>query len=128
MKPAPTDIDPLLDRWRNLLRLTGLTRAQIQTVYGCRTAAAAASRKALALPLPLLVPLVLIHLRANVTTRKPAELFHTSQSTVDRVMDHLVPVLAYPAMPPPRPRHRPQPPHHGGLSHINTHTRLRVNP
>jgi len=45
-------------------------------------------------PLPVRVLLVLIHLRTDLTTRALAALFHTSQSTVDRVIHHLVPVLA----------------------------------
>ena len=46
------------------------------------------------MPLPVRVLLVLIHPRNNLTTRAPAALFHTNQSTVDRVIHHLVPVLA----------------------------------
>jgi hypothetical protein len=38
--------------------------------------------------------LVLIHVRTNLTTRALAALFHTSQSTVDRIIHHLVPILA----------------------------------
>ncbi|PBA68883.1 hypothetical protein CKJ76_26050 [Mycobacterium avium] len=34
------------------------------------------------------------HLRTNLTTRALAALFHTSQSTVDRIFHHLIPVLA----------------------------------
>lgn len=46
------------------------------------------------MPLAIRVLLVLIHLRTNVTTRALAALFTTSQSTVDRVLHHLVPVSA----------------------------------
>jgi hypothetical protein len=46
-----------------------------------------------ALPLPVRVVLVLIHLRTNLTTRALAAVFHTNQSTVDRIVHHLVPVL-----------------------------------
>jgi hypothetical protein len=46
------------------------------------------------LPLAVRVLLVLIHLRANLTTRALAALFHISQSAVDRIIHHLVPVLA----------------------------------
>jgi DDE superfamily endonuclease/Helix-turn-helix of DDE superfamily endonuclease len=46
------------------------------------------------LPLTARVLLVLIHLRTNLTTRALAALFHTSQSTVDRIIHHLAPVLA----------------------------------
>jgi hypothetical protein len=45
------------------------------------------------------VLLVLIHLRTNLTTRALAALFHTSQSTVHRIIGHLVPVLAQPLQP-----------------------------
>jgi hypothetical protein len=40
------------------------------------------------------VLLVLIHLRTHLTTRALAAPFHTSHSTVDRIIHHLVPVLA----------------------------------
>lgn len=46
------------------------------------------------LPLPVRLLLVLIHPRINLTTRALAALFATSQSTVDRVLHHLVPILA----------------------------------
>jgi hypothetical protein len=46
------------------------------------------------LPLPVRVLVVLVHRRANPTTRALAALFGTSQSTVDRIVHHLVPVLA----------------------------------
>ena len=44
---------------------------------------------------------MLIHLRTNLTTRALAALFHTSQSTVDRIIHHLVPVLAKALRPAP---------------------------
>jgi hypothetical protein len=47
------------------------------------------------------VLLVLIHLRTNLTTRALAALFHTSQSAVDRIIHHLVPVLARALRPAP---------------------------
>ena len=46
------------------------------------------------MPLPVRLLLVLIHLRTNLTTRALAALFGTSQSTADRIIHHLVPVLA----------------------------------
>ena len=46
------------------------------------------------LPLPVRLLLVLTHLPTNLTTRAPAALFATSQSTLDPIIDHLVPVLA----------------------------------
>jgi hypothetical protein len=45
--------------------------------------------------------LALTHLRTNLTTRGLAALFGTSQSTVDRVIHHLVPVLAQALQPVP---------------------------
>ncbi|MDM3929832.1 transposase family protein [Mycobacterium intracellulare] len=96
MQPHSTDTDPLPHRWRNLLPLTGLTRAQVQAV--CTTITDQRlpphSGRPWGLPLAARVLLVLIHLRTNLTTRALAALFHTSQSTVDRVIHHLVPVLA----------------------------------
>jgi hypothetical protein len=46
------------------------------------------------LPLPVRLLLVLTHLPTNPTTRALAALLNTSQSTVDRITHHLVPVLA----------------------------------
>ena len=40
------------------------------------------------------VLLVLVDLRTNLTTRALAALFATSQSTLDRIIHHLIPVLA----------------------------------
>jgi Helix-turn-helix of DDE superfamily endonuclease len=94
MKPSPTD-NPLPHRWRNLLALTGLTQSQVHIV--CTLAQqrlSTAPGRPWALPVAVRVLLVLIHLRTNLTTRALAALFGTSQSTVDRVIHHLVPVLA----------------------------------
>jgi Helix-turn-helix of DDE superfamily endonuclease len=51
--------------------------------------------------------LVLVRLRTNLTTRALAALFHTSQSTVDRIIHHLVPVLARSLRPNPDQHRRP---------------------
>jgi hypothetical protein len=53
------------------------------------------------MPLPVRVLLVLIHLRTNPTTRALAALFGTRQSAVDRIIHHLVPVLARALRPTP---------------------------
>ena len=95
MKPAPADIDPLPHRWQNLLPLTGLKTGQVLTV--CLLAhhrAPPRPGRPWGLPLPVRVLLVLIHLRTNLTTRALAALFGTSQSAVDRIIHHLIPVLA----------------------------------
>lgn len=95
MQPQTTDIDPLPHRWRNLLPLTGLTSGQVRTVCAlARQQLPPTAGRPWLLPLPVRVLLVLIHLRTNLTTRALAALFHTSQSTVDRIIHHLVPVLA----------------------------------
>jgi hypothetical protein len=47
------------------------------------------------------VLLVLIHMRTNLTTRALAALFDTSQSSVDRTIRYLVPVLAHSLTPRP---------------------------
>ena len=47
------------------------------------------------------VLLVLIHLRTNLTTQALAALFHTSQSAVDPILHHLVPVSAQTLQPDP---------------------------
>jgi hypothetical protein len=41
------------------------------------------------MPLSVRLLLVLIHLRTNLTTRALAALFHTSQSSVDRIIHDL---------------------------------------
>jgi len=46
------------------------------------------------MPLAARVLLVLVHLRTNLTTRALAALLNTSQSAVDRIIHHLVLVLA----------------------------------
>jgi Helix-turn-helix of DDE superfamily endonuclease/DDE superfamily endonuclease len=82
-------------RWRNLLPLPGLTRRQVQTV--CTVAGhqlPPTPGRPCSLPLPVRVLPVLTHLRTNLTTRALAALFHPSQSGVDRIIHHLVPVLA----------------------------------
>lgn len=95
MQPQTTDTDPLPRRWRNLLPLTGLGIRHLQTVYTlARQQLPPAPGRSWALPLAVRVLLVLIHLRTNLTTRALAALFDTSQSTVDRIIHHLVPVLA----------------------------------
>lgn len=102
MQSQTTDIDALPHRWRNLLPLTRLTRHQIHSV--CTVAEQKLPPRPgrpWSLPLPVRVLLVLIHLRTNLTTRALAALFHTSQSTVDRIIHHLVPVLAKALRPAP---------------------------
>lgn len=51
--------------------------------------------------MPATVLLVLIHLRTNLTTRALAAPLGTSQSTVDRVLHHLEPILAHALHPAP---------------------------
>ena len=95
MKPSPTDTDLLPHRYRNLVVLTGLSPEQVRTIYLLtRQRLPTCSGRPWSLPLPARVLLVLIHLRTNLTTRALAALFRTSQSTIDRVLHHLVPVLA----------------------------------
>lgn len=102
MKPPPTDIDPLPRRWRNLLALTGLTPGQVHTVYAsARHRLPPATGRPWSLPLAVGVLPVLIHLRTNLITRALAALFGTSQSAVDRIIHHLVPVLAQSVSPVP---------------------------
>lgn len=95
MQSQGTDTDPLPHPWRNLLPLTGLSAGQVHTVY-LRAQQVLPKRpgRPWGLPLAVRVLLVLIHLRTNLTTRALAVLFATSQSTLDRVLQHLVPVLA----------------------------------
>jgi hypothetical protein len=102
MKPSPTDIEPLPHRYRNLVPLTGLTLGQIHTIYTMsRPRLPPPAGRPRRLPLTVRVLLVLTHLRTNLTTRALAALFDTSQSTVDRIIHHLVPVLAHALRPDP---------------------------
>jgi Helix-turn-helix of DDE superfamily endonuclease len=102
MQPQTTDIDLLPYRWRNLLPLTGLTTSQVDTVYAiAQQRLPPRPGRPCSLPLAVRVLLVLIHLRTNLTTRALAALFCTSQSAVDRIIHHLVPVLAQALQPNP---------------------------
>jgi hypothetical protein len=95
MQPHSTDTDPLPRRYRTWLALTGLTEHRFRSVLAQiahQIPAAAGHPWGLALPVRLL--LVLTHMRTNLTTRALAALFSTSQSSVDRIIHHLVPVLA----------------------------------
>jgi hypothetical protein len=75
--------------------LTGLTLAQIHTVAALtRQRLPPRTARPWGLPLPVRVLLVLLDLRTNLTTRALAALFTTSQSTAERIIDHLVPLLA----------------------------------
>jgi hypothetical protein len=95
MKPPPTDIDPLPHQYRNLVPLTGLTPAQIHTVATwTRQRLLPRTGRPWGLPLPVRMLLVLTHLRTDLTTRALAALFDLSQSTVDRITHHPVPLLA----------------------------------
>jgi hypothetical protein len=95
MKPSPTDNEDVPHRYRNLVALTGLTASQVRTIYlMTRHQLPSCSGRPWSLPLPARVLLVLIHLRTNLTTGALAAMFGTSQSTIDRVLHHLVPVPA----------------------------------
>jgi hypothetical protein len=135
MKPSPTDNDPPPHRWRNLLPLTGLTASQIHTVCTLanqrRPPAAGCPWD---LPLPVRALLVLIHLRTNLTTRALAALFDTSQPTADRVLHHLVPVLARALRPNPDNSNLPWiidgtliPVHNQSMTAISKNYRRSVN-
>jgi hypothetical protein len=135
MKPSPTDIDSLPRRWRNLLPLTGLSIGQVQTVYTlAHRRLPSAPGRPWALPLAARVLLVLIHLRTNLTTRALAALFTTSQSTVDRILHHLVPALGQTLRPTPDSSHHPWiidgtliPVHDQSITAISKNYRRSVN-
>lgn len=96
MQPHTTDTEALPRRYRAWLPLTGLTAHQFHntlTLIGHKVISPARGRP-WSMPLPVRLLLVLIHLRTNLTTRALAALFTTSQSAVDRIIHHLVPVLA----------------------------------
>jgi hypothetical protein len=95
MKPLPTDNDPLPHRYRNLLPLTGLTPAQVHTIYPPGPPAAAHP--------PWAALGAAVDDKGAAAAHPPphqphhpalAALFDTSQSTIDRVLHHLVPVLS----------------------------------
>jgi hypothetical protein len=96
MEAQATDTTGLPRRYRTWLALTGLTAHQFRnvlTLIGHKAGPPTRGRP-WSMPLPVRVLLLLIHLRTNLTTPALAALFNTSQSTVDRVIAHLVPVLA----------------------------------
>ena len=96
MKPHTTDTKPLPRRYRTWLALTGLNEHQFRTVLTqIAHRSPPAPGRPWRLPLPVRLPLVLTHLRTNLTTRALAALFVISQSTVDRIIHHLVPLLAH---------------------------------
>lgn len=135
MKPPPTDTTALPHRWRNLVPLTGLTASQISTVCALtRHLLPPRPGRPWALSLPVRVLLALVHLRTNLTTRALAALFHTSQSTVDRVLHHLVPVLADALRPTPDNSNHPWiidgtliPVHDQSITAISKNYRRSVN-
>ncbi|WP_255802262.1 helix-turn-helix domain-containing protein [Mycobacteroides abscessus] len=89
MQPQSTDTIDLPRRYRTWLPLTGLTDHQFHTVLARITPHIPPARgRPWALPLPVRILLVQIHLRTNLTTRALAALFGTSQSTVDRIIHH----------------------------------------
>jgi Helix-turn-helix of DDE superfamily endonuclease/DDE superfamily endonuclease len=95
MKPSPTDINALPHFYHHLMPLSGLTSGQVHKIYLlAHRRLPPRSGRPWSLPLAVRVLLVLIHLRANLTTRALAALFGTSQSTVDRVLHHLIALLA----------------------------------
>ena len=78
--------------------------------------------------------LVLIDLRTNLTIRALAALFGTSQSALDRIIDHLVPVLARTLRPDPDNSNHPWiidgtliPVHDQSITAISTSYRRSVN-
>ena len=95
MKPSPTDINALPHFYHHLMPLTGLTSGQVHKIYllAHRRLPPRSGRR-WSLPQAVRVLLVLIHLRANLTTRTLAALFGASRSTVDRVAHHLIALLA----------------------------------
>jgi hypothetical protein len=102
MKPPPTDTDGVPHRYPKLAALTGPSPSHVRTVC-----AAAQQQLSTTLGRPWNLPPaaralpVLIHLRTNLTTRALAALFGTSQSTVDRAIHHLMPILARSLQPEP---------------------------
>ena len=107
MKPSPTDINPLPHRWPNLLPLTGLTTSQVNTVC---VLARSRVRRVLHGPGACLWRSGCWGADPSAhqpTTRALAARFHTSQSTVDRIIHHRVPILARALQPNPDRHDRP---------------------
>ncbi|MDT5124804.1 MAG: hypothetical protein QOH54_448 [Mycobacterium sp.] len=89
-------------RYPNLVTLTDLSPSHVRTV--CAAAQQQLSTtpaRPWSLPPAARALLVLIHLRTNLTTRALAALFGTSQSTIDRAIHHLMPILARSLQPEP---------------------------
>jgi hypothetical protein len=135
MKPAPTDIDRPPHRYRNLVPLTGLTASPVHIVCAqTRHHMKPHPGRPWGLPLPVRVLLVLIHVRTNLTTRALAALFGTSQSTVDRTIHHLIPVLARALRPAPDNSNHPWiidgtliPVHDQSITAVSNNYRRSVN-
>ena len=86
------------------------------------------------MPLPARLLLVLIHLRTNLTTRALAALFRTSQSAIDQIIHHLLPVLAHALRPAPHDSAHPWiidgtliPVHDQSITAISKNYRRSVN-
>jgi hypothetical protein len=82
------------------------------------------------------VLVVLTHLRTNLTTRALAAVLYTSQSTLDRIIYHLVPVLARTLRPAPTTATAASPGsstatlipvHHHSISAVSKNHRRNVN-
>jgi hypothetical protein len=86
--------------------------AQVHTVYAnARTQQRLPPRagRPRSMPLPARRLPVVIHLRTNLTTRVLAALCDTSQSTADRIIHHLLPVLTDAFRPAPDNQRSPMP-------------------
>jgi Helix-turn-helix of DDE superfamily endonuclease len=95
MQSQATDTEPLPRRYRTWLGLTGLTDHQFRSVrVKIAHQIPPAAGRPWGLPLSVRLLLVLTHLPTNLTTRALAALFATSQSTLDPIIGHLVPVPA----------------------------------
>jgi hypothetical protein len=136
MQAQATDTDRLPRQYRTWLPLTGLTDHQFRSVLTLvgHMVVPAARGRSWGMPLPVRVLLALVHLRTNLTTRALAALFVTSQSSVDRIIHHLIPALATVLRPTPDCSRRPWiidgtliPVHDQSITAISKNYRRSVN-
>jgi len=102
----PTPDNPALPaKLRPFIPLTGLNDHEFTTLVRIVDSVLIPVRgRPWSLSLPVRILLVTVALRTNITTRAIAVLFTTSQSTADRIIRHLTPVIAKALRPEPSPR------------------------
>lgn len=97
-----SDNHGLPNKLRPLIPLTGLNDHEFNTLTRTiDSALTPVQGRPWSLPLPVRILLVAVALRTNITTGALAVLFTTTQSTADRIIRHLTPVIAKTLKPKP---------------------------